>query len=155
MQKVATVIQNEERGMKARDLVLGIAMPEASRAYPVPLLKQSGLVNDRLGGAHILLVVGPDNESLRVFRTDATDFYRLPATTGEALMIDTASGSKWNFRGCAVEGTAKGKCLTPVDALQDYWFDWRQYHPGTTILAGPLGTSLASRSDRNPDLQTT
>jgi hypothetical protein len=23
----------------------------------------------------------------------------------------------------------KGQCLTRVDALKDYWFDWQNYHP--------------------------
>jgi hypothetical protein len=47
-------------------------------------------------------------------------------------LIDS-SGSEWNFRGCAVSGPAAGKCLEPVPILKDYWFDWRNYHPNTTV----------------------
>ena len=28
---------------------------------------------------------------------------------------------------------AQGKCLDRVPALKDYWFDWRNYHPDTSI----------------------
>jgi len=49
------------------------------------------------------------------------------------LLLDTATGSEWNFQGCAVSGPAQGKCLDRVPALKDYWFDWRNYHPDTTI----------------------
>jgi len=49
------------------------------------------------------------------------------------LLLDTTTGSQWNFQGCAVSGPAQGKCLERVPALKDYWFDWRNYHPDTTI----------------------
>lgn len=49
------------------------------------------------------------------------------------LLLDSTSGSEWNFQGCAVSGPAQGKCLDRVPALKDYWFDWRNYHPDTTI----------------------
>ena len=49
------------------------------------------------------------------------------------LMLDTATASEWNFQGCAISGPAVGKCLDRVPALKDYWFDWRNYHPDTTI----------------------
>jgi hypothetical protein len=49
------------------------------------------------------------------------------------LLLDTTTASEWNFQGCAVSGPAQGKCLDHVPALKDYWFDWRNYHPDTTI----------------------
>jgi len=49
------------------------------------------------------------------------------------LLLDTTTASEWNFQGCAVSGPAQGKCLDRVPALKDYWFDWRNYHPNTTI----------------------
>ena len=49
------------------------------------------------------------------------------------LLLDTATASEWNFQGCAVSGSAQGKCLERVPALKDYWFDWRNYHADTTI----------------------
>jgi hypothetical protein len=49
------------------------------------------------------------------------------------ILLDTATASEWNFQGCAISGPAQGKCLERVAILKDYWFDWRNYHPGTTI----------------------
>jgi Protein of unknown function (DUF3179) len=48
-------------------------------------------------------------------------------------LLDASTASEWNFQGCATSGAAKGKCLERVPALKDYWFDWRNYHPDTTI----------------------
>ncbi|MGH7994658.1 MAG: DUF3179 domain-containing (seleno)protein, partial [Limisphaerales bacterium] len=57
-------------------------------------------------------------------------FYRL--MDGPFLM-DAETGSEWNFQGCAVAGKLKGVCLARLEAIKDYWFDWRNYNPGTTV----------------------
>jgi Protein of unknown function (DUF3179) len=48
-------------------------------------------------------------------------------------LLDATTASEWNFQGCAISGSAQGKCLDRLPALKDYWFDWRNYHPDTTI----------------------
>ena len=88
------------------------------------------LIEDRLGCGTDLIVAGQDGKSIRVFRAhNSAEFYR----AGDVLM-DAETGSEWNFSGCAVRGKLPEHCLPPVDALKDYWFDWRNYHPDTTIF---------------------
>jgi hypothetical protein len=48
-------------------------------------------------------------------------------------LLDATTASEWNFQGCAISGSAQGKCLDRLPVLKDYWFDWRNYHPDTTI----------------------
>ena len=55
------------------------------------------------------------------------------SSTKPWVLLDTTTASEWNFQGCAVSGVAQGKCLDRIPALKDYWFDWRNYHPNTTI----------------------
>jgi hypothetical protein len=120
-----------------RELVLGVAVGSASRAYPLStVLKQSPL-QDSLSGTPLILVVGPDGKSLRAFvrpalREAPVEFYR-PAQPGEWALVDSATGSQWDFQGCALSGPAKGQCLEPLPLLKEYWFDWREYHPATTV----------------------
>ena len=109
------------------------------------------LVQDRVGPEPVLLVVGPDGQSVRAFRARVpngnglAEFYRtldnqtaLPGGPSIPLMMDDATGSKWNFQGCAIEGKAKGACLERVEVIKDYWFDWRQYNPDTTVFGRNL-----------------
>ena len=135
MAKERTVLEFPQSGLPGRALVLGVAAFGASRAYPVERIFAARIIEDRLGGEPILIVAGPDGKSIRVFRARingqarASEFYKT-----SDLMMDSETGSEWNFSGCAVKGTRTGTCLTPVDALKDYWFDWRNYHPETTIF---------------------
>ncbi len=133
--KARTVLDFPHSGLKSRDIVVGVSAFGASRAYPLARILSAKLMEDRLGTEPILLMVGPDGKSIRVFQarlpgqTLAPEYYQ---TTG--LFMDSETGSDWNFAGCAVSGKRVGSCLTPVYALKDYWFDWRNYHPQTTIF---------------------
>jgi len=139
MKRVPVVISFPEHGMKARDLMLGIRAFGASRAFLYDQVLKEKLVQDHVGAEPVLLVVGDDNQSVRVFRDripgvdGAADFYRLSPPKPGALLMDASTGSEWNFQGCAVSGKAKGTCLERVQALKDYWFDWRNYNPQTTV----------------------
>jgi hypothetical protein len=122
--------------LEPREQILGISVDGASRAYPLSAaLKQSPL-QDTLSGTPLVIVAGPDGKSLRAFLRRSggapIEFYQ-KAQPGSWALLDSATGSEWNFQGCAVSGPASGQCLEPLPLLKDYWFDWRQYHPTTTV----------------------
>jgi hypothetical protein len=158
MMKAPTVLSYREAGLKPRDLMLGIRAFGASRAFPFERVIAEKLVQDRVGTEPVLLVVGPDAQSVRAFRqrvpgaSGVPEFYRTvderPLTKLDAasasvpLLMDSATGSRWNFQGCAMEGKAKGLCLESIEVIKDYWFDWRHYNPRTTVYGKPpLGGS--------------
>jgi hypothetical protein len=138
MKKVPTVLSHAQPGLADRDLMLGIQAFGASRAVRFDDIVKEGLINDHVGSEPVMLVVGPDGASVRVFRSRLADgraasFYRTLDAQSGALMMDDVTGSKWSFRGCGIDGTEKGRCLERVEAIKDYWFDWRQYNPATTV----------------------
>ncbi len=133
MRKAPTVLSFPEHGLADRDLMFGIQAFGASRAFPYEQVLKEKLVKDRVGSEPVLLVVGPDDQSVRAFRNRGDiDFYRLTTKPG-VLLMDATTGSEWNFKGCAISGPSKGTCLEPVAMLKDYWFDWRNYNPQTTV----------------------
>ena len=138
MKRAPTVLGFPEHGLVGRDLMLGIQAYGASRAFLYERVAAEKLVKDHVGSEPVLLVVGPDDQSVRAFRaripgeSRATDFYRVTRKS-DILLIDDTTGSEWNFQGCATSGKAKGLCLEPIPMLKDYWFDWRNYNPKTTV----------------------
>jgi hypothetical protein len=186
--KLPVVISFPGTELKSRDVVVGLKIDDASRAYPWETLVKQSPVVDHVHGTPLLVAVGPDGKSFRVFvsRIDGKDseFFLKGETESEAkpetktetklgqsaankpsppadtkavvssdaktdtstatkttptpmpkpwILLDTTTASEWNFQGCAISGPAQGKCLDRVPALKDYWFDWRNYHPDTTI----------------------
>jgi hypothetical protein len=134
MKKTPTVVSHAQPGLAPRDLMVGIAAFGAARAFPYQAVIDAKLVQDHVGPEAVVLVLGPDGESVRAFHVKGRGaFYRTP-DGGESIMMNDATGSKWNFRGCAVEGPEKGQCLERVELVKDYWFDWRQYHANTSVF---------------------
>ena len=148
MRKMPTVTGYAQSGLAPRDLVLGIRAFGASRAFLYDAVSRDTLVQDHVGSGQVILVVGPDGQSVRAFErrvpglTAIPEFYRVPpqqalerAATA-TLLIDDLTGSGWNFQGCAISGKSRGACLDRVGVIKDYWFDWRRYNPLTTIYRG-------------------
>ena len=185
--KLPVVISFPGTELKSRDMVVGLEVNGASRAYPWDMLVKQSPVIDHVGGLPLLVAVAPDGKSFRVFvsRIDGKDAeFFLKGETDDAaeaaeslaksndppngaptpakdsaglspavaratcsgtqptpasanpkpwLLLDTTTTSEWNFQGCAVSGPAQGKCLGRVPVLKDYWFDWRNYHPDTSV----------------------
>ena len=141
MKKTPTVLSYAGQGLAPRDLMLGVHAGGDARAFRFDDVLKEKLIEDRVGPEPVLLVVGADGESVRAFSrrlpngTAVADFYRaLDSNAGRALMMDSVTGSRWNFRGCATEGPRTGECLEKVEAIKDYWFDWRNYNPKTTVF---------------------
>jgi hypothetical protein len=137
--KLPVVISFPGTELKSRDVVIGVAVNGAARAYPWETFAKQSPILDRVNGTPLLLALGPDGKSFRVFvaRIDGKDAeFFLQAEAPEKrdwAMLDTTTASQWNFQGCAISGPAQGKCLDRIPALKDYWFDWRNYHPDTTV----------------------
>jgi hypothetical protein len=150
--KLPVVISFPGTELKSRDVVIGLTINGAARAYPWETFAKQSPVVDRVNGTPLLLVLGPDGKSFRVFvaRIDGKDaeFFQQGEEPAEAqagktdiksetkkdwTLVDATTASQWNFQGCATSGPAQGKCLDRIPALKDYWFDWRNYHPDTTV----------------------
>jgi hypothetical protein len=122
--------------LNSRDVVIGLTIDGSARAYPWDTFVKQSPVLDRVNGTPLLLVLDPDGKSFRVFvrRIDGHDAeFFLQTDAQQWTLLDATTASQWNFQGCATSGPAKGRCLDQIPALKDYWFDWRNYHPETTI----------------------
>lgn len=142
MKKVRTV-RPKPKGdrLDPRAVVVGVVLGEAARAYPFPSLRRQAPLVDRLGGEAIVLVVGEDKKSIRVFKSTVDGrALSFAAKVGELplRLVDAETASEWNFSGRAVSGPLEGRQLEKVYSLKEYWFDWKTYHPQTGLYTAGL-----------------
>jgi hypothetical protein len=125
------------QGLKDRDVVLGVVIGGQARAFPLEKVRGASPVEDKIGVVPVALVTGPDGESVRVFRSQWNgldiELYR-DAQNPEWRLVDS-QGNTRNFAGCATSGPAVGQCLQKINFLKDYWFDWKNYNPQTTVYS--------------------
>jgi len=128
--------------LKPRDLVIGVSLEGFKKAYPLEDLKRQNPIVDQVGTTPVLLIIDGDGKSVRCFNRTVEgktlDLYLKPSSK-PLLLLDTQSGSEWDFSGKAVSGPMVGKVLDRIQSLKDFWFDWKLYHPETRIFsAGKL-----------------
>ena len=131
-----------DKRLAPRTLVMGIALDGKSVAYPLSALQKQSPIMDMVGSVPVMLMLADDNRSVRAFERTVDGrrlefFQKTMKETGakpeEPRLVDAETGSTWNFEGKAVAGPLAGRQLKKVFVLEDYWFDWRIYHPDTTI----------------------
>jgi hypothetical protein len=83
-------------------------------------------------------VVGGDRKSIRVFKSVVRG---RPLTFARRVgvrplrLVDAETGSEWDFTGTAVSGPLAGETLEKLQCLKEYWFDWKTYHPRTSVYS--------------------
>jgi Protein of unknown function (DUF3179) len=146
MKKARTVVAKAKGDLlEPRAVVVGVVLDGQARAYPFPKLKAQNPVVDKLGGQSIVVVVGDDKKSVRVFNAHAGDrslSLLRKDEPGPIRLVDTETGSEWDFTGAAVAGPLAGSRLEKVYAQKEYWFDWKIYNPSTSVYT--LGPATAN-----------
>jgi hypothetical protein len=137
VEKTHVVVDTQKSGIPPHELMLGMIANGQSRAWPIKSILAARLIEDRFADNPILIIVGPDQASIRAFQA-GIDGRPLTFVTAQSsnsgVMQDIETSSIWNFQGCATAGTLAGKCLQPMDANKDYWFDWMNHHPSTSVF---------------------
>lgn len=134
--RVVTPVDAADK-LPPRALVVGVKLNGEARAYPVTTLEKQSPILDELGGVPLLIVLGEDKKSVRVFERSvegrALEFFVKPDSQPLQL-IDAETATTWDFTGKAVSGPLAGKQLKRVALLKDYWFDWKIYNPKTSVF---------------------
>jgi len=132
--------------LKPRTLIVGLEINDQAKAFPVESLQKQQLILDEVGGTPLFVLIGEDQKSARAFERklpfpeDRTlEFFTVTEGSNRQL-IDAETGSIWDFTGRCQSGQLAGRQLKPIPVLKDYWFDWKIYHPKTSIYL--LGDKL-------------
>jgi hypothetical protein len=127
--------------------VLTIDLNSEAVAYPYDVLQGVRMVNDTVGGTEVVVLwhegtasaldasriaegrdVGAASAYSRVLDGETLTF-----SLDGGRIVDDQTGSEWNVLGQAVGGKLAGKSLTPVVAINHFWFSWAAFKPETRI----------------------
>lgn len=128
--------QNIDATLSPRALVIGLTVNDTSKAYPFEALARQSPIIDEVGGTPIFIVLGEDKRSVRAFERlvdgRKLEFFVKPDAS-PLVLVDAETGSEWDFTGKAIGGPLAGQQLKQIAILSDYWFDWKTYHPETSV----------------------
>lgn len=110
--------------------VVGIQLGMNARAYDWIELVQERVINDELDSISLVVVLESDSATFHVWqRPDSLQF---SLDDNLANLIDTNTGSKWDWNGKCVEGKLRGATLQRIQSYQEYWHSWKTFRPQTT-----------------------
>jgi hypothetical protein len=136
MSKLPVASQSLDPTLPPRTLVVGVTAGTASKAYPLDAVRKQSPIIDELGGVPIVVVLGSDGKSVRAYERVVDgrklEFF-VKKDSPELRLVDAETGSEWDFTGKGVAGQLSGRQLKKVAVLNDYWFDWKNYHPKTFV----------------------
>jgi len=117
---------------KNKSWVIGVRHGEYSSAYDWNQLVAQKVIQDSLPGLPILVALDKDTVDFNVWnRTVNGAVLHFNRQQSQDTLIDMNTGSKWNNDGLCIEGPLKGQSLQPVQAYQEFWHSWKNFHPNT------------------------
>ena len=130
----AGVLRHDDR-LRPKAMVLGLTAGGASKAFPLPALRQVHVVNDQLGNEAVVIVHQPDSDTTTAFLARAKQrTLKFKAADDQVKeMIDQETNSRWNPYGLCVSGPMHGSQLEPLILEPEYWFAWSEFHPNTAV----------------------
>lgn len=136
--------------LPATERVLSYFSGEMAVAYPLPLIAEEKVIEDKLDGRRVVIFYAPgqlsalDQGQIATSREVGTAAMFSPEVAGRPLtfnyraekIFDSETGSEWDVFGRAVNGELAGAQLEPVLSHVYFWFAWAAFRPDTTLYRG-------------------
>ncbi|MCG8348727.1 MAG: DUF3179 domain-containing protein [Chloroflexales bacterium] len=127
--------------------VLTVDLKQETVAYPYTVLEEQRVVNDTVAGAEVVVFWQPGAASAldTAAIADGRDVGAASAYAREldgrqltfsfngTRIVDNETGSEWDVLGQAIGGELAGAQLTPIVAVNHFWFSWAAFKPETRI----------------------
>ena len=123
----------------AKQIVLGLRMGEASKAYTVESIQAERVINDSVGGRAVVIIGSATSEGARIYERDTNVFTLDPAARGIPQLPRTLVGSgggRWRVEEEALI-SEDGEQLARIPTHMAFWHGWFTFHPDTELYEAP------------------
>jgi hypothetical protein len=112
--------------------VIGVVYQHSAKAYDWNDLVTKETIEDSLPGVPVLLALENDSTSYHVWsRQVKGQSLHFEKNKLQNTLTDTNTRSLWDMNGLCTEGVLKGTQLETVQAYQEFWHSWKNFHPAT------------------------
>ena len=133
---------NRDDRLGRKELVLGVVVDGATKAYAFRALAAQLVVNDSLGEQDVLIYFDNSTDTALAFDRRVAGrslTFRLDGAPAgvSTVLIDEETGSRWQaFTGRAIEGELQGETMKRLLSHLSFWFAWTDWNPQTELYAG-------------------
>ncbi len=117
-------------GFDLGEFYLVVDFADEAKAYPVPDLREVGVVNDRVAGADIAVVIDPNDDQRWTVFSRRLDDQTITLSIADGTLTDAETGSTWDpVTGVALSGEREGDILDRLPALTSFPGDYDTFWP--------------------------
>ena len=114
--------------------VVGVLHNNIAKAYDWSELEKKEIIEDSLPGLPIVIALEKDTASFHVWsRLVDGQSLQFEKSKAQNTLMDINTHSTWNMNGVCIEGVLKDKQLQTVQAYQEFWHSWKNFHPNTLM----------------------
>lgn len=123
------------------EYVIGLALNDQARAYPIRLLSSHELVNDNVGGKPVLISWCPLCFSAIVFERTVDGRELTFGVSGmlyrdNLVMYDHQTNTLWSqLLGQSLRGALRHERLAIIPSMLTTWGEWKRLYPETKVLS--------------------
>ena len=130
-------VWNRSTELGIKEVVLGLAMGDEYKAYPVAALQQERVVNDVLGETAVVLIGSSSSQAARAYERNERSF---SLASGEAAIgplpntLVDSDGVAWSItEEYLVNDMDPVLRLKRIPTHMAFWFGWYGFHPDTQV----------------------
>ena len=128
--------------LEAKDVVLGVKIGEATKAYPVSVLQVERVVNDTLGETNVVVLGSEISQAAKAYERGDQEFSRVEGdtSTGVPMKLVDQSGHVWDVtEESLVNASDSSQTLPRIPTHSSFWFGWYAFYPDTELYEGGGG----------------
>ncbi len=120
--------------LRTKASVLAVRIGVDRKAYPLDVLRQEPVINDRVGATTVVVVGKAETRTARAYGRGALTF-RPGRHAGE--LVEAATGTAWRVEEERLVHSRTGETLPRLPAHIVYWFGWHAFYPDAEVYGVP------------------
>jgi Protein of unknown function (DUF3179) len=123
--------KRDSASWKMKSWVIGVAIPGYAKAYDWNDLVNKKIIEDSLPNLPLLILLEKDTASFHVWSRNLNGQTLHFTKKDNDQLQDINTQSLWNNDGVCISGALTGQRLRSVQASQEFWHSWQNFHPET------------------------
>ena len=128
-------VPRRSNALQVKQVVLGLSVGEASKAYTVGAVQAARVINDAVGGSAVVIIGSATSEGARVYERGTHTFTLDPEASGRPELPRTLVGDgsdHWRVEEAALI-SEEGEQLARIPTHMAFWHGWFTFHPDTEL----------------------
>ncbi|MBD1392692.1 DUF3179 domain-containing (seleno)protein [Mucilaginibacter glaciei] len=123
-------IENKDTLYK-KSWMIGVIISGQPKAYDWRAMVKKRVLNDKINNTNLIVGMQKDSMNYHVYNATLNGRQMHFSLTPADMLTDAETSSIWDWSGNCVAGSQKGQKLGKIQAYQEYWRSWKQFHPNT------------------------